>query len=73
MYQPLLDTLRGNNGGFTRLEAITADLQAQGAVGLLEALTREARLVQRSGIFAHEIGPVTTLLGDAVSKTREAR
>jgi hypothetical protein len=55
------------------LQPVVQQLQDQKAAGLLEAIRRETRLIQRSGLYDPEISPVNALLTDAVDKARELR
>jgi len=73
VYEPLLAILRGDPTGLDRLRGVISELQTQGAVGLLEALMREARFIERSGLYGQQISPVIALLGDAIDKARQVR
>lgn len=73
IYEPLLATLVGDPIGPDRLQALINELQGQGAAGVLELLLREAKLIQRSGLYSQRIEPAVSLLSEAVDKARNVR
>jgi tetratricopeptide (TPR) repeat protein len=73
IYAPFLATLRGEPGAFAQTQKIVGELEHEGAVGLLEAVLREAQLIRRSGLFEAQVTPVITLFSDAISKAREVQ
>ncbi|HJT82019.1 MAG TPA: tetratricopeptide repeat protein, partial [Chthoniobacterales bacterium] len=70
IYEPLLAVARGDSAAFQQLQSIIEELQNEGAVGLLEAVMREATLIQRSNLYPQEINPVCDLLAQAIQKAR---
>ncbi len=70
LYQPLLAVLLADPNGYAQLEQTVNELQAEGAVGLLEAVMRDARLIQRSNLYPAEITRVCDLLAQAIEKGR---
>jgi hypothetical protein len=66
-------TLLGDATGPDRLQAVIHEFQEQGAAGFLELLLREAKLIQRSGVYPQRINPVIGLLSDAMDKARDVR
>jgi len=73
IYAPFLATLRGQPDAFSKMQEITRDLEHEGAVGLLEAVKREAELIQRSGLYDAQVTPVIAMLDGALNKAREVR
>jgi tetratricopeptide (TPR) repeat protein len=73
IYAPFLATLRGQPDAFSKMQEITRDLEHEGAVGLLEAVKREADLIQRSGLYDAQVTPVIAMLDGALNKAREVR
>jgi tetratricopeptide (TPR) repeat protein len=73
IYAPFVATLRGQPDAFSKMQEITRDLEQEGAVGLLEAVKREAKLIQRSGLYDAQITPVIAVLDGALNKAREVR
>ena len=71
IYAPFLATLRGAPGALAQMEQVTRELGRERAIGLLEALRREAQLVRRSELFNARITPVLSLLDDAIRQARE--
>jgi hypothetical protein len=55
------------------MQEITSDLEHEGAVGLLEAVKREAKLIQRSGLYDAQVTPLIAMLDGALNKAREVR
>lgn len=70
-YSPLLATLRNEPGAFAQLQEITQFLTQEGAVGSLEAVKRDAELIQRSGLYNAQINPVIALLDEAIKQAHE--
>ncbi len=73
IYVPFLAVLREDSGAFAQMQQVTDELTREGAVGLLEAVMREAQLVKCSGLFDTQVTPVITLLADSISKAKEIR
>jgi hypothetical protein len=73
IYAPFLATLRGQPDAFSKMQEITRDLEHEGAVGRLEAVKREAKLIQRSGLYDAQVTPVIAMLDGALNKAREVR
>jgi len=73
IYAPFLATLRGEPDGFNKMQRITAELEREGAAGLLEAVRREANLIRLSGLYNAQITPVISLLDGAITRAREVR
>lgn len=70
-YSPLMATLRNEPGSLARLQEISQLLAQEGAVGFLEAVKRDAELIQRSGLYDAQITPVIALLDEAIGEARE--
>lgn len=73
IYVPFLGALRGDPGAFAQMQRIVGELEQEGAVGLLEAVMREAQLIRRSGFFDAQIVPIVSLLEKAIDKAKEFR
>lgn len=73
VYAPFLATLRCEPGAVANMQQITSDLEREGAVGLLEALRREAELVRRSRLYEAQFTSVVALLDAAINTARKVR
>ncbi len=70
LYDSFVGALCSEAGAPARLEQVIAELEGEGAVGLLEAVRREAYLIHLSGSFEVQITPVLALLDRAINTAR---